>query len=85
MTQTIPRQRATAATSRVLPGMPRIFKRIARSIARVASKIKGTSRTSSLTFPGRFSALRNQRQTMVARRAPMTETTVRSMVSSGKR
>jgi len=83
MIQEIPIQTVTAAIRNVLPEMPMILRRIVRSMESVASMIKGTRRTSTLMFPGRFSVPPNQRQTSVARRAPMTETTVRSIDSSG--
>ena len=67
-----------------LAGNAEDFRRIARSMARVRSKIRGTSRTSNLMFPGRLSLPQNQRQTRVARKAPMTETTVISIDLLGK-
>ena len=51
MTQPTPRQRATAATSRVLPGMPRTFKRIARSMARVSEQDQRNKQDLDLDVP----------------------------------
>ena len=84
ITQAMPRQSAMIPVSSFFPGMPAIWRIRFRSIARVTKIINGTSRTSTLTFPGLFSVPRNHRQTMVQSRAPRTVTNVRSIVSSGK-